>query len=184
MPLIALYSNSPIDSGKCIHWRHMISHGWILSDVPNHKWNALVPLPPTSRAKSSCMTRTHTHVHTTLFLSRCFSISLAHALDGWLSSAFCLRCHTNEWVSWEYVILWKGHRRHVYHITVNDNKKNNLCKSIFEVILFLPTVSDFICHYSSPFCCGYAGKMYCKNDHRIYLSSNLFHWSTAIGRAL
>lgn len=165
----------------------MISHGWILSDVPNHKWNALVPLPPTSRAKSSC-THAHarSHVHATLFPSRCFSISLAHSLDGWLSSAFCLRCHTNEWVSWEYVILWKGHRRHVYHITVNDNKKNNLCKSIFEVIFITSYCEWFYLSllFSSLLWAGwYAGKMYCKNDHRIYLSLHLFHWSTVIGWA-
>lgn len=160
----------------------MISYGWILSDVPNHKWNTLVPLPPTSRAKSSCMTRTHTYAHTTLFLSRCFSISLAHALDGWLSSAFCLRCHTNEWVSWEYVILWKGHRRHVYHITVNDNKKNNLCKSIFEVIFIRSYCEWFYLSLLFSFLLwagGYAGK----NDHRIYLSLYLFHWSTGIGES-
>lgn len=158
----------------------MISHGWILSDVPNHKWNALVPLPPTSRAKSSCTTRTRTRA-LVLYLS------LARSLDGWLSSAFCLRCHTNEWVSWEYVILWKGHRRHVYHITVNDNKKNNLCKSIFEVI-FIPSYCEWF-YLSLLFSFllwagGYAGKTYCKNDHRICLSSYLFHWSTVIGRAL
>lgn len=141
----------PIDSGKCIRRRHMISFGWILSDVPNHKWNALVPLPPTSGAESSCMTHTPSSS-----LSGSFPSSLAHSLDGWLSSAFCLRCHTNEWVSWEYVILWKGHRRHVYHITVNDNKKNNLCKSIFEVI-FIPSYCVWF-YLSLLLCCWVVDK--------------------------
>ncbi len=51
--------------------------------------------------------------------------------------------------------------------------KRTICANpSLKSFLFLPTVSDFFCHYSSPFCCGYAGKMYCKNDHRIDLSSN------------
>ncbi len=60
----------------------------------------------------------------------------------------------------------------LYHITVNDNKKNNLCKSIFEVI-FIPSYCEwFFLSLLFSFLLWMCGGMYCKNDHRIDLSSN------------